>query len=255
MKKPILDSIEFRVAKTGSAKLAARKLSGYAAVFNVYSSPELGFMEVIRPGAFTKTLKESDIRALWNHNSDMVLGRNKSGTLRLVEDEQGLAYEIDLPNNTAGNDCHETVARGDVNQSSFRFRTIKDNWFIDDAQGGALCRELLEVRLMDVSPTTFPAYEATSVSARAIAQAASDVAGKTDETLFKALMRLKRGEELRDEERALLMDFAGNLQKQLKPTEPAPSHSEPPKPPEARHSVEDLRRKLELLEIETNGGK
>jgi hypothetical protein len=134
---------------------------------------------------------------------------------------------------------------------SFRFRTIKDNWFIDDSQGGALCRELLEVRLLEVSPCTFPAYSQTSVSARAVAQAASVLVGSKDENLFKALLRLHAGAELRAEEVTLLQDFAGNLQKQLtKPSEPVADHSATPKPPDTRHSVdvETLKRQLEVME-------
>lgn len=251
--KPKLDAVEFRAAKAGSATLMEKTMSGYAAVFNVFSTPDLGFLEVIRPGAFTKTLQESDIRALWNHNADMVLGRNTAKTLELSEDKEGLMAKIMLPDNTCGKDCCESVRRGDVSQMSFRFRTIKDNWYIDDAQGGALCRELLEVRLLEVSPCTFPAYSQTSVSARAVAQAASAFSGSTDENLFKAFMRLKAGEELRAEEVVLLTDFAGNLQKQLvKPTEPAASHSDASKPPaeDARHLVDvaTLKMQLEVLE-------
>jgi HK97 family phage prohead protease len=255
--KPKIDAVEYRVARAGSAKLVEKVMEGHAAVFNTFSSPDLGFMEVIRPGAFTKTLQESDIRALWNHNSDLVLGRNIAKTLELSEDKDGLFSKIHLPDNTWGNDCRTSVMRGDVSQMSFRFRTIKDNWYMDDSQGGALCRELLEVRLLEVSPCTFPAYPATDISARAVAQAAAGVAGSKDETLFKALLRLKAGEELRAEEIALLTDFAGNLQKQLsKPPEPAPGHSAPAKPPEetpdTRHlvDVEQLKRQLEILETQ-----
>lgn len=253
--KPKIESVEFRAAKAGTAKLVERTMTGYASIFNTFSTPDLGFLEIVRPGAFAKTLQESDIRALWNHNADIVLGRNISKTLELSEDKEGLLATLILPDNTWGNDCRESVRRGDVSQMSFRFRTIKDNWFIDDAQGGALCRELLEVRLLEVSPCTFPAYAQTSVSARAVAQAATAVSGNTDENLFKALLRLKAGEELRAEEITLLSDFAGNLQKQLtKPTEPAASHSDATKPPEPRHLVdvdtEAMERQLELLEIQ-----
>jgi HK97 family phage prohead protease len=249
--KPKIEAVEFRAAKAGSARLVEKSMVGYVAVFNIFSTPDLGFLEVIRPGAFTKTLQESDIRALWNHNADMVLGRNTAKTLELIEDKDGLMAKILLPDNICGADCRESVRRGDVSQMSFRFRTIKDNWFIDDAQGGALCRELLEVRLLEVSPCTFPAYAQTSVSVRAVAQAASAVAGSTDENLFKALIRLKAGEELRADEITLLTDFAGNLQKQLvKPTEPVVDHSNTPKPPDTRHlvDVETLKMQLAVLE-------
>ena len=249
IKKPNLELIERRVAQPGTAALKENAMEGHAAVFNVFSSPDLGFSEVIRPGCFAKTLKESDIRALWNHNPDKPLGRNSAGTLELKEDESGLASKILLPDNTWGNDCRESVRRGDVSQMSFAFRTIKDNWYIDDAQGGIVCRELLEVRLLEVSPCTFPAYPQTDVSARALAQAASAVSGNTDEKLFRALLRLKAGDELRAEEIELLTNFAGDLQKQLTKTEPG-NHSDKPEP--RSHSVEVdvdfLKAQLEVLE-------
>jgi uncharacterized protein len=250
IKKPNLDLIERRVSQPGSAALKEGIMEGHAAVFNTFSSPDLGFSEVIRPGCFAKTLKESDIRALWNHNPDKVLGRRSAGTLELKEDETGLATKIILPDNSWGKDCRESVSRGDVSQMSFAFRTIRDNWFIDDSQGGIVCRELLEVRLLEVSPCTFPAYPQTDVSARALAQAASAVSGSTDEKVFRALLRLKAGDELRAEEIELLTNFAGNLQKQLTKTEPG-NHSEESEP--RSHSVEvDVDLLKAQLEIEEN---
>ena len=87
---------------------------GYAAVFNSLSSNLGGFTERIDKGAFTKTLKEADTRAMWNHDPNHLLGRVSAGTLRLAEDDHGLRYEIDLPNTTLGRDVAELLRRGDV---------------------------------------------------------------------------------------------------------------------------------------------
>ncbi len=134
------------------------RLTGYAAVFNSWSDDLGGFRERIAPGAFAKTLQEADVRALQNHNPDYVLGRTKSGTLRLLEDDYGLGFEITPPDTTWARDLLATMERGDVDQMSFQFRTIKDVW----EKGEELAeRTLLEVALYDVSVVTFPAYPAT----------------------------------------------------------------------------------------------
>ena len=144
------------------------KLVGYASVFDSWSEDLGGFREIVRPGAFAKTLQESnDVRALFNHNPDNVLGRNKAGTLELVEDSRGLRVTIDPPDTTWAQDLGVSVKRGDINQMSFAFKTIKDRWFQEDDENK---RELLEVSLDggDVSIVTYPAYRKTRVSKRAI---------------------------------------------------------------------------------------
>ena len=77
---------------------------GYASVFNRLSQNLGGFVERVAQGTFAKTIQEADVRALFNHDADQVLGRSKSGTLRMQEDEKGLRYEIDLPNTQLGRD-------------------------------------------------------------------------------------------------------------------------------------------------------
>jgi HK97 family phage prohead protease len=95
---------------------------GYAAVFNAPSHDLGGFREVIKPGAFKRTLADSaHVVALNNHNADQVLGRVGSGTLRLEEDDTGLRFELDLPDTSYARDLSALVQRGDVAGCSFAF--------------------------------------------------------------------------------------------------------------------------------------
>ena len=143
-------------------------VEGYAAVFDEWSDDLWFFREKIRAGAFSKTIQEADVRALFNHNPDLVLGRNKAGTLDLAEDEHGLHFRVSPPETQWAKDLRETVRRGDVDQASFAFKTIRDMW--TEEEGEPTERELIEVKLYDVSPVTYPAYPQTSVSARSLAE-------------------------------------------------------------------------------------
>jgi HK97 family phage prohead protease len=162
-------STEFRAERTDGQPT---KLVGYCAVFN--TPADLGFFtEVIKPGAFTRTLSEGcDVRALFNHNADIVLGRTKdggkTGTLSLSEDNTGLKFSVDMPDTQAARDLMTLVERGDVDQCSFGFCIREQNWTaITDADGDTTeVREILDVDLMDASVVTYPAYPTTSVEAR-----------------------------------------------------------------------------------------
>lgn len=141
------------------------KITGYAAVFDKPTELWSGFQEVVRPGAFAKTIRESDVRALFNHDPNFVLGRNTAGTLRLWEDTKGLGYEIEPPDTEFAKGLVESLRRGDISQSSFGFWVVKERRTEDNA-AGVTTRELLEVELQDVSPVTFPAYEDTQAMVR-----------------------------------------------------------------------------------------
>lgn len=148
---------------------APTKIAGHAAKFDSLSEDLGGFRERIAPGAFAKTIQSADIRALWNHDANIVLGRNKSGTLRLSEDLAGLAFEVDMPDTQLVRDMvMGPIQRGDVNQCSFGFYTIADKWTKVD---GEWVRTLLECDLLDVSPVTYPAYNSTDVAARSMQDA------------------------------------------------------------------------------------
>lgn len=140
---------------------------GHAAVFNQLSGDLGGFREQVAPGAFAEAIKSDDVRALFNHDPNFVLGRNKSGTLRLSEDAQGLAIEIDPPDTQWARDLMVTMRRGDVTQMSFGFNVTREGQKWDKAEDGSLpIRTLMKLRLFDVSPVTYPAYTQTDVALR-----------------------------------------------------------------------------------------
>ena len=160
------DEIEIRAADEGQRPT----IHGYAAVFNSLSVPLMGrngkpFREKIAPGAFTEhLLGRPDIRALWNHNPDMPIGRTKNGSLRVAEDHRGLRIEIDPPDTTWGRDAIEAIRSGVVDGMSFEFAVDADEW-APAADGGQI-RTLRKARLNEVSPVTFPAYQSTEVGVR-----------------------------------------------------------------------------------------
>ena len=153
----VVQDVEARQAEDG-----VMRLSGYAAVFNDASVP-LPFKERIAPGAFRKTLSEMpDVRLLINHEG-LPLARTKNGTLTLTEDDRGLRFDAQLADTQEARDIYTLVQRGDVDQMSFAFRVIRQNWSKDKTE-----RTLTEVSLADgdVSVVTYPAYPTTSVEAR-----------------------------------------------------------------------------------------
>ena len=162
--------IEIRAAQSEDEPT---KIIGYAAVF--YKSDDKGteyriaddFVERIAPGAFTSAIASDDVRALFNHDVNMLLGRNTSGTLKLQEDSRGLRYEIDIPDTQLGKDILKLAERGDLSGSSFSFIPIKQSYEDND---GLVIRTVEEVQLFDVGPVTFPAYEATTAEARSQVQ-------------------------------------------------------------------------------------
>jgi len=169
--------LEFRSNGTLSAK--GKTLTGYAAVFN--SEANLGnFTEVIRPGAFAKSLATgSSVRALYHHQGDALLGTTKSGTLQLREDAQGLAFTLDLPNTSHGRDLAILVDRGDVSGCSFGFRVAPGGDVWSDRGDGLMLRELLQIELHEVTLTADPAYQDTTVAMRS-RQAQEDASNFAD---------------------------------------------------------------------------
>lgn len=232
---------ELRVDQTDDGP----EIRGYAAVFNQWSQDLGGFIERVLPGAFTKTLQEADIRALWQHDKRFVFGRNRADTLFLEEDSEGLNVRMLPPDATWARDAMETMRRGDVDQMSFRFKAIRDRWHEVD---GTPARDLVEVKLFEVSPETFPAYPQTSVSVRV--RSVLDGEGIDFEALAQVMTRSRAGLELRSEDRELLEASIGVLRE----IDGAPAEGgHPPEPeeePESRARLAMFRRRLEIAEAE-----
>jgi len=139
-------------------------IEGYFAVYNTETELWPGAFEEIAPGAFDNTLS-NDIRALINHDTSLVLGRTKAGTLELKTDSRGLWGRIKInPNDTDAVNLYERVKRGDVDQCSFGFNIISEE--TDYREDGTIKWIIKEVDLHEVSVCTFPAYEETGVQAR-----------------------------------------------------------------------------------------
>ena len=149
---------EFRVSPDGEKPT----ISGYAALFDSPSEDMGGWTETIDAHAFDSVLNSNpDVRALWNHNPDHILGRTTANTLTLTLDGRGLSYTIDPPDTTLAKDLVVSMRRKDVTGSSFGFICKRDQW--TEMSDGTVQRRILEFdTLLDVSPVTYPAYTGTT---------------------------------------------------------------------------------------------
>jgi HK97 family phage prohead protease len=163
-KRYTTQKLTFRAAPAASGSIGT--LSGYAAVFNTLSRDLGGFVERINPGAFDEVLSANpDCRFLVNHDPNNVLGRTKSGTLRLHADNHGLRFECDLPDTQLGRDIRVQCMRGDMDECSFAFRCDGGDSYSQN--GGETVRTISSfTELLDCSIVTYPAYPGTSASAR-----------------------------------------------------------------------------------------
>ena len=212
-------------------------IEGYAAVFNEWTSIGGFFDERIARGAFKKTINESDIRALMNHDPNYILGRNKAdpSTLALKEDRKGLFTVINPPGTQWANDLLVSMDRGDINQMSFAFDVIKESWDNEENK-----RTIQEVKLYDVSVVTYPAYPTTSAYLRSmlfIPESETKILDSLTGVLFKA----SRGIKLSDNDCCLLRDAIDLYQSYLPvETEPASDHSTSGnKPSDEAHLLSD----------------
>jgi len=159
--------------ETRTAGENQRVIVGYAYKFRSLSEVLGQFREQIIEGAGRDSIQTDDIRALYNHNADLVLGRNVSGTLRMAEDSTGLEYEIQADERQSYvKDLLISLDRGDVDKSSFGFRAVEQDW--ERTDDGTALRSISKMSLFDVSPVTYPAYlsSESGVSRRALDQAA-----------------------------------------------------------------------------------
>ena len=149
-------------------------IEGYGALFDV--DTDIGwFIESVAPGAFTNSIAKDDVRGLYNHDRNIVLGRTGNGTMKLWEDEKGLWYEITInPKSQMAKDVHATVERKDVNEASFSFNTLHDDWIYSE-DGDDIRRRLIEVKLFDTGPVTFGQYVDATSSARSMEKVIDEI--------------------------------------------------------------------------------
>lgn len=191
-------SREKRQMNTASTEFMTRDengalaIEGYFAVFNsVYQiTPDMS--ESIAQGAFDNTLSD-DIRALINHDTTLVLGRTKAGTLQLRADSHGLWGHIDInPNDTDAMNLYNRVQRGDVDQCSFGFDIINEE--TDFREDGSVHWTIKEVKLYEVSPCTFPAYEETNIAART--KERTELIKRKNEAWKEQMLKKLKGENI-----------------------------------------------------------
>jgi HK97 family phage prohead protease len=201
-------------------------IGGYAALFNNVSHNLGGFKEQIAPSAFSRSLAAGDdVKALFNHDANCILGRTKSGTLALSQDERGLKWRAVLdPSNSQHRDIYSSVKRGDISDCSFAFTVPDggDDWKEESGNEDFFAmRTLKDVNLLDVSAVTYPAYPGTSVGARMI-ELAPEVRSRVDS--FKAKrVATKPATEKRDES---IQDWLSALCAALCAKFPAPAGNE-----------------------------
>jgi len=200
----ILPVSEFRFDEDGKGKF-----EGYAAVFNKWSEDLGGFRERIKTGAFRNALKNSDVRALFNHDRNYVLGRSTSGTLKLKEDNKGLFISNNPPDTQWARDLMVSVNRGDITQMSFGFTVSEDEWKED--KEGRVSRTIHGIdRLYDVSIVTEPAYPDTTVALRSLEKVKAKLEEK-DKPKFQVVEEPKEDNELRQGNLSELKDISKKL--------------------------------------------
>jgi len=179
------DDVELRVEDGENPKII-----GYAAKYGKWSLDLGGFVERIKDGAFDDAIKNCDIRALKNHDVNLLLGRTSSGTLKLESNTVGLHFEIDAPNTTTGKDLVEEIRRKDITGCSFSFTTEEQEWKYL-SEGKPAERTIIKIgQLFDVGPVTFPAYPDTAVALRCI-QEYCDLS-KEDRQIGEEIKKLER---------------------------------------------------------------
>ena len=140
-------------------------LTGNAVVYNSLSEDLGCFREIIAPGAFEESLKTADVRCLIDHLPHLLLGRNTSGTLRLIDGPKALRMECDLDDTSYAVDLRKTVKRSDRSGMSFGFTNVKDRWDEDEI---GIVRTVLKGKIFDVSAVTYPAYTDTTLAMRSL---------------------------------------------------------------------------------------
>lgn len=155
--------VMFRSEQLKSSSDDDMTVSGYFAVFDQPTELGPGEKEVIKRGAFTESLKRAEVVALWNHDSQKILGRTSNDTLELEEDDHGLKGALHIAPTSYGKDVYQLIKRGDLVGCSFGF-------FVDDyrdiAKDGTVTHEITKAQLLEVSVVTWPQYEQTEIAVR-----------------------------------------------------------------------------------------
>ena len=173
---------------------------GYGSIWNSRSENLGGFYEYISPDAISQeTIDKSDVRALINHDPNLVLARSTAGNLTLSVDEKGLRYEFSIPETSYGKDLAINMKNGNINQSSFAFTVGSDEWSTDEEGNDIRTITSIE-KLYDVSPVTYPAYS----------QAESDLV-----VAQRALAMYKENKEIKEEETDLVARSLAQLKIEL----------------------------------------
>lgn len=170
-------------------------IGGYALKYNTLSQNLGGYVETCAAGLVDKSLADGlDVLCRYQHDSNMLLGRVSSETLRLSTDNTGLVYDADLPETDYASNVRALAARGDLKYSSFAFRTLDDEWGFT-GQGFPL-RTLRAIQLVDVAPVVEPAYLDTSTGLRSLAeQRGLDMDDVTKAAKANSLGELLRGKD------------------------------------------------------------
>jgi uncharacterized protein len=170
----------------------AQYLEGRAASYNVLSSEMWGWYERIVPGAFSRAVKDGqDVRHLINHDANLILGRTKSGTLQLTEDDKGLSFRTLVPKTSYASDLVVSVDRGDIDECSFAFVAVNTAWIEEpDPENDKevmYVRELRDLDLFDISTVTYPAYPETNTELNS--RAARDLPPDAPKALRSRILR------------------------------------------------------------------
>jgi HK97 family phage prohead protease len=222
-RRQVSSTLELRASTNGGPG----KCGGYALKYGTRSQNLGGYMESITAGSCTRSLGQGgDVLCRYQHDSNLLLGRTLSETLRLSDDSTGLDYEADLPDTSYARDLAALLKRGDVRHSSFAFRVLPsgDSWGFTES--GFPLRTLNELQIVDVAPVVTPAYLDTTSGLRSLAE--------------------QRGLDLDDVAKAAAADALGELMRAGAPVviDLKTSDDGPPRHPHGLLAVRQLRADL-----------
>lgn len=230
---------EFRVA---DGEDGGKRVIGYFGPYNSLSVDLGGFREFIKPGAFNRNFSpETDVRSLFNHDKNLILGRTSAGTHRLSANNRGGLAETDIdPEMYYAASLLRSIKRGDITGMSFGFRTISDEWSVKDGQN---IRALVDVSLHngDTSPVTFPAYPSTTVNVRSEIKEPIEKAN----ALAAVLIRFDKKLELQEGDVNLIREY-----RSIVPGRFEPFVSELVAQDKRGASFDYMRRRIEIVQAE-----